>query len=91
MKLTVLTLLCTVVVSMCLRVVDAPASRPAPREVLDQQHLGRLPLGRETRDSVPGYHVPVTAPEPTSPRHIPPAIQELHMLEVGVRSGMILY
>jgi len=89
LKLTVLTLLSTVVACMCLRLVNDPDSQRAQRGVLDERTLDRVLLDRRAAEGAPAYHVPDTPPQPP-PRDLPPAIEELRMLEIGARS-MILY
>jgi len=90
LKLTVLTLLSTVVVSMCLRLVNDPGSQRAQRGVLDERALDRVLLDLRTRESAPAYHVPDPAPQLAAPRDLPPAIEQLRRLEIEARS-MILY
>lgn len=90
LKLTVLTLLSTVVVSVCFRLVNDPGFPPGQRGVLDQRPLDGVPHDLRTREGAPAYRVPDTAPEVTTPRKLPPGIEELRMLEQRARS-MILY
>jgi hypothetical protein len=90
LRLTVLTLLSTVVVSMCFRLVNDPGSQRAQRGVLDQQALDRVLNDPRIRESAPAYHVPNPPPEIAPPRDLPPAIEQLRMLEIEARS-MILY
>jgi hypothetical protein len=89
LKLTALTLISTVVVSMCFRLVNDPDWPRGHRGVFDQRALDRVQPDPRTSEGAPAYHVPDTAPPP-APHDLPPGIKELRMLEIGARS-MILY
>jgi hypothetical protein len=96
LQLAALTLLCTVVMSMCLMVNEAPPRQPAsgpgfqqtppalPR-ALEQQLL-------ELRDQE-DFSAPLpssSSPESTVQPDLPPALEQLRLLELGARN-MILY
>jgi len=91
-----LTLLCTVVMSMCMMVYEAPIRQPRSGPGLQQTPLA-LPRALEQqlldlRDQE-DFSAPRPAsstPEPTVPRDLPPALEELRLLELGVKR-MILY
>jgi hypothetical protein len=96
LQLVALTLLCTVVMSMCLMVNEAP-TRPSgggsdlkevplafPPEF--EQQLRKLRAREVETTPLP----PSSTPEPVDPPHLPPALRQLRLLEVGARN-MILY
>jgi hypothetical protein len=96
LQLAALTLLCTVVMSMCLMVnrapTDEPWKSPFPRRIpgaLPPEFERHLLEFRERE----GSDAPMPSsgsPEPTVPRDLPPALEQLRLLELGVRN-MILY
>ena len=88
LQLTALTLLCTVVVSMCLRISEVPPPRPASRFL--PADLERPLLDPRKGVSEPAFHVPDRPPEPVPARDLPPALDELRQLELRARS-MLLY
>ena len=88
LQLTALTLLCTIVMSMCLMVRDDSHRQPAPRPVppILEQRLLEL----TTHDSTPPLQPPPSIPEHSTPHHMPPALEQMRLLELGARN-MLLY
>jgi hypothetical protein len=96
LQLVALTLLGTVVMSMCLMVNEAPtrqsgsgSQRPENPGALPpdlEQQLRKLRAREIETTPLPRSSMP----EPVDPPHLPPALQQLRLLEVGARN-MILY
>ena len=96
LQLVALTLLGTVVMSMCLMVNEAP-TRKSGGGSLVPENPGALPPELEqqlrklrAREVETTPLPPSSMPEPVDPPHLPPALQQLRLLEVGARN-MILY
>lgn len=96
LQLVALTLLCTVVMSMCLMVNEAPNRQSGSGSLLPENR-GALPPEFEqqlrklrAREVETTPLPPSSMPEPVDPPHLPPALQQLRLLEVGARN-MILY
>lgn len=96
LQLAALTLLCTVVMSMCLMVNEAPIRRPRSGPGLQETPLTLPPaLERQLLElrERQGSAAPLpssSTPEPAAPRNLPPALEQLRLLELGAKS-MILY
>jgi hypothetical protein len=95
LQLVALTLLGTVVMSMCLMVNEAPTRQsegplvpknPAALPPELEQQLRKLRAREVEATPLP----PSSMPEPVDPPHLPPALKQLRLLEIGARN-MILY
>ena len=95
LQLVALTLLGTVVMSMCLMVNEAPTRQsesslvpknPAALPPELEQQLRKVRAREVDTTPLP----PSSMPEPGDPPHLPPALKQLRLLEVGARN-MILY
>lgn len=96
LQLTALTLLFTVLMSMCLMVDRAP-TRQRWNGHTPEQNPGALPPALERQlfelREREGSSAPLPAssiPVPTVPRELPAALEQLRLLEIGARN-MLLY
>lgn len=96
LQLAALTLLCTMVMSMCLMVDRAPTRQPRNSPLSKQNPVAlppaveRQPLELRERQGSSAQPPSSSSPEPTVPRDLPAALEQLRLLELGARN-MLLY